>query len=43
MTKFRCENCGYGFESQSQKKKCPYCAQDKVREDGDVEKILEEI
>ncbi|MEK6925695.1 MAG: hypothetical protein AABW50_00290 [Nanoarchaeota archaeon] len=42
MTKLWCKNCNYRFETQSEKKRCPYCGKESVmREPGAEELLLE--
>lgn len=39
---YRCENCGYRFESEKPKR-CPYCGEDSVVKEESAEELLENL
>jgi len=43
LTRYRCGNCNYFFNSEKFPEKCPYCGQVKVSKEIDAEGILKEI
>tara|TARA_Y100000310_G_C20265333_1_gene615531 strand:- start:72 stop:224 length:153 start_codon:yes stop_codon:yes gene_type:complete len=45
MTIFLCKNCGYKFEGKLgyNPRKCPYCSEENIAEEGRAEDILKEV
>ncbi len=43
MAKFVCINCGYRFESDTGKKRCPYCGREDVEEEKSAEELVEKV
>jgi rubrerythrin len=43
MTKYRCRDCNYSFDSEKIPEKCPYCGRKNVSKELNAEEILKEI
>jgi len=43
MTRYFCKKCGYKFESEKIKERCPYCGQREIAEEQTAEEIVSDV
>lgn len=41
MANFICIDCGYRFQSEALKKRCPYCASEKIEKEKSAKELVD--